>query len=235
MTDSTRAVAPIRFGPFELDVRSGELRSHERVVTLTAQPLAVLLALVERPGQLVSRDELRARLWPDGTSVDYEHGLNTAVRRLREALGDSADEPRYIETLPRRGYRLLAAPVQTAVVEAEPPRSSEVPLTAPPRTRLKMFVGVALVAAVTGVLAWRWNDRPSDPPGAPSRALSRVTFGDGLQTDVSWSPDGNRIAFASDRNGNLDIWVQSLDGSDPALIAASPAPDRQPAWSPAAT
>ncbi len=74
-----------------------------------AQPLHVLLALIERPGSVVARDELRARLWPADTYVDFEHGLNAVVKRLRDALGDSADAPRYIETVPRRGYRLVAA------------------------------------------------------------------------------------------------------------------------------
>jgi Tol biopolymer transport system component/DNA-binding winged helix-turn-helix (wHTH) protein len=234
MTDSDHA-SPIRFGPFELDVRSGEVRSNERVVTLTAQPLAVLLALLERPGHVITRDELRARLWPDGTFVDHEHGLNTAVRRLREALGDSAEQPRYVETLPRRGYRLIATPVDADPVK---PVSQVEPTAQPARRRQdsrRALSGVALLSAVLAFLAWRWTrgpDEPSQDGPARARMVSRLTFGDGLQTDVTWSPEGTRIAYASDRNGNLDIWVQALDGGEPIAIASSPAPDRQPAWSP---
>jgi TolB-like protein/Flp pilus assembly protein TadD len=99
----------VRFGPFELDVRSGELKKQGRRVRLQDQPLLVLQALLERRGDLVTRDELRRRLWPDNTFVDFEDGLNTAVMRLREALGDVAKRPRYIETRPRRGYRFIAA------------------------------------------------------------------------------------------------------------------------------
>lgn len=230
MTDSDRA-SPIRFGPFELDVRTGELRSPERLVTLTAQPLAVLLALLDRPGDLVTRDELRKRLWPDDTFVDYEHGLNTAVRRLREALGDSADEPRCIETLPRRGYRLIATPVLPGG-----PQPAIGPTAAPvTRRHRRALAGAALLVTVLALLAWRWTHGPRElAGGAASRpqAITRLTFGDGLQTDVTWSPDSTRIAYASDRNGNPDIWVQSLDGGEPVLVAASPAPDTQPAWSP---
>ena len=100
---------PIRVGEFLLDPRSGELRSDSGRQSLSAQPLHVLLALADRPGELVTRDELRQRLWPADTYVDFEHGLNAIVKRLRDALGDSADTPRYIETVPRRGYRLVAA------------------------------------------------------------------------------------------------------------------------------
>ena len=101
--------AGIRVGEFVLDPRSGELRGEAGRQMLSAQPLQVLLALVEHPGELVARDELRQRLWPADTFVDFEHGLNAIVKRLRDALGDSADTPRYIETVPRRGYRLVAA------------------------------------------------------------------------------------------------------------------------------
>ena len=97
----------VRFGPFELDPRTGELHSGGAHVILSEQPLRLLLALLDRPGQLVTRDELRQRLWPDDTFVDFEHGLNAAVKRLRDALGDAADDPRYVETLPRRGYRFV--------------------------------------------------------------------------------------------------------------------------------
>jgi TolB-like protein/Flp pilus assembly protein TadD len=96
-----------RFGPFEFDVRSRDLKKRGRRIRLQDQPLVVLETLLDRPGELVTRDELRQRLWPDGTFVDFDDGLNTAVMRLREALGDVATRPRYIETRPRRGYRFI--------------------------------------------------------------------------------------------------------------------------------
>src|SRR4029453_2819705 len=99
----------VRFGPFQLDLRTGELRKAGARINLPEQPLQVLKALLDRPGDLVTREELRQRLWPAETFVDFEHGLNAAVRRLRDALGDSADVPRFVETLPRRGYRFIAA------------------------------------------------------------------------------------------------------------------------------
>src|SRR5450759_1796327 len=103
----------VRFGKFELDLRTRELRSDSRTLTLQEQPFQILAALLERPGQLVTRDELTKRLWPSDTFVDFEHSLNKAVNRLREALEDSAEHPSLIETLPRRGYRFIA-PLESA-------------------------------------------------------------------------------------------------------------------------
>jgi cholera toxin transcriptional activator len=97
-----------RFGIFELDSSTGELRRRGLRVKLHAQPLQVLLMLVERPGEIVTREEICRALWPDGTFVDHEHSVNSAVNRLREALGDKAANPRFIETLARRGYRFVA-------------------------------------------------------------------------------------------------------------------------------
>jgi TolB-like protein/DNA-binding winged helix-turn-helix (wHTH) protein/lipoprotein NlpI len=99
----------LRFGSFELDVRSRELRTGAARVRLQEQPFEILCMMLERPGAVVTRDQLRQRLWPDGTFVDFEHSLNAAVKRLRAALGDDADNPRFVETLPRRGYRFIAA------------------------------------------------------------------------------------------------------------------------------
>src|SRR2546425_10209439 len=99
--------ATLRFGPFKVDVRAGELWKQGRRVGLQDQPLQVLLALLERPGDLVTRDELHRRLWPNGTFVGFEDGLNTAVMRLRGALADHASRPRYIETRARHGYRFI--------------------------------------------------------------------------------------------------------------------------------
>jgi len=105
-----------RFGVFEVDSRTGELRRKGMLVKLHAQPLQLLLLMLERPGELLTREKICRELWPDGTFVDYEHGVNSAVNRLREALGDSAGNPRFVETLARRGYRFLA-PVEQVGLE----------------------------------------------------------------------------------------------------------------------
>jgi DNA-binding winged helix-turn-helix (wHTH) protein len=97
-----------RFGVFEADAATGELRRQGLRVKLNAQPFQILLMLLDRPGQLITRDEISRVLWPEGTFVDYEHGVNSAVNRIREALGDTAGSPRFVETLARRGYRFLA-------------------------------------------------------------------------------------------------------------------------------
>jgi len=98
-----------RFGSFEMDLRAGELRKHGVRIRLQTQPFQILGMLLERPGDVVTREELRQALWPGDTFVDFDHGLNNAINRLRETLGDSAESPRFLETLPRRGYRFIAA------------------------------------------------------------------------------------------------------------------------------
>ena len=99
----------VSFGPYRIDLRSGELYKGSERIVLQGQTFRLLEGLLERPGEVLGRDELRARLWPGDTFVDFEHSINAAVRRLRRALGDSADAPRYIETLHRRGYRFVGA------------------------------------------------------------------------------------------------------------------------------
>src|SRR5713101_1721332 len=98
----------VRFGTFEVNLQTGELRRRGQKVKLQEQPLQVLAALLERPGEMVTREELRSKLWPADTFVDFDHGLNAAIKRLRDALGESADAPVFIETLARRGYRFIA-------------------------------------------------------------------------------------------------------------------------------
>src|SRR6202044_291997 len=106
MSESVRD-SKIRFGVFELDMRSGELRKAGIRISLQDQPLKVLNALVEQPGEVVTREELKRRIWPNDSFGDFDHAVNVAVAKLRAALGDSADVPRYVETLPRRGYRFI--------------------------------------------------------------------------------------------------------------------------------
>src|SRR5580692_8568655 len=108
----------IRFGVFELDLRSGEIQKQGRKIRLEGQPVHVLICLLENRGELVTREELHRKLWPADTFVNFEHGLNAAVKRLRQALNDSADNPRFVETLPRRGYRFIA-PIQVVAASED--------------------------------------------------------------------------------------------------------------------
>src|ERR1700730_17049771 len=108
MAEAAHTATLVRFGTFELDLRAGELRKGGAKLRLGGQPLQVLAILLESPGKVVTRDELQKRLWPD-TFVDVDHNLNTAVNKIREVLGDSAENPRFVETLPRRGYRFIGS------------------------------------------------------------------------------------------------------------------------------
>jgi DNA-binding winged helix-turn-helix (wHTH) protein len=131
----------VRFGPFEADFRTQELWKHGIRLKLSGQPFQVLKMLISRPGELITRDELRNLLWPEDTFVDFRHGLNAAVNKLRETLGDSADNPKYIETLPRRGYRFIGQveapqpePYETEIENAvpEPPAVATLPIVEAP-------------------------------------------------------------------------------------------------------
>jgi DNA-binding winged helix-turn-helix (wHTH) protein len=133
MLDAPTGMRVAQFGLYEVNLTTGELRKHGIRLKLQEQPFQILVLLLARPGKLVTRDEIRQRLWPSGTFVDFDNGLNTALSRLREVLGDSAESPRYIETLARRGYRWMV-PVDwmasrsadlPAVVSVEAPSDTE--------------------------------------------------------------------------------------------------------------
>jgi len=135
MTADESLQSPIRFGAFELGLHSGELRKHGVKVKLRSQSFQILAMLLERPGQVITREELQTRLWGGDTFVDFDRGLNKAVNRLRDALGDSAESPRFIETLPKRGYRFIGAiemaqnegPAAETLASRETPRVLETP------------------------------------------------------------------------------------------------------------
>src|SRR3984893_75483 len=142
-----------RFGVFEADLRAGELRKHGVKLKLQDQPFQILALLLERPGEVVTRDELQHKLWPADTFVDFDTGLNTAIKRLRDALGDSAESPRFVETLPRRGYRFIASVEHIDDLPVHTERSPE------QRTRLvavlqpeKLWIALGLVAAILALL-----------------------------------------------------------------------------------
>jgi TolB-like protein/DNA-binding winged helix-turn-helix (wHTH) protein/Flp pilus assembly protein TadD len=190
----------LRFGVFELDLRAGELRKHGLLVRLQEQPLQVLAMLLEQPGELVTREELQKKLWPANTFVDFDHGLNKAISKIREALGDSAESPRFVETVSRRGYRFLAE-VKTA--DTGPVRSPDVALSPHPTTETqgrvastvspeapkhrlpalawKISVPVLLIL-VASVAAWRFYSR--DLPSSKIQSLAVLPL-ESLSADAS--------------------------------------------------
>ena len=162
MQDSARL---IRFGIFEVNLDSGELCRRGVKVKLQEQPLQALLMLLERPGEVTKRDELQKRLWPTDTFGDFDRGLNKAINRLRIALGDDADNPRFIETMPQRGYRFLA-PVETVPIDLPlSPFASEDPLRssggARPQRRRVLAIAGGLVAIPLLSLGYRFVRSPS--------------------------------------------------------------------------
>jgi TolB-like protein/DNA-binding winged helix-turn-helix (wHTH) protein/Tfp pilus assembly protein PilF len=169
MDAKTAARHVYRFGVFELDAEAGELRKAGARLRVQEQPLRVLRALVEGGGRVVSRDELRQQLWPADTFVDFDHGLNEAIARVRTALGDSADSPRFIETLPRRGYRFVAP------VEGLSAAPATEPAPAGRSSRRRRWAVVAAAVLVLGGVAWllaRGGPRATAPPRAPIRSLA---------------------------------------------------------------
>lgn len=179
------ATAPVRlrFGVFEADLRAGELRKHGVRLKLQQQPFQVLAMLLERPGQTVTREELRNRLWTAETFVDFDHGVNKSINRIRDALGDSATSPRFVETVARRGYRFIAdvtavegasearigVPVAPAD-ESAPPVPSPAPTGRLRRSYLWPITGIALALASIVVVAWALQLRAPQP--APIRSLA---------------------------------------------------------------
>src|SRR5580693_8127102 len=121
----------VQLGGFELDLKAGELRKGTRKIRLQEQPFRILEMLVNSAGEVVTREEIRKRLWPNDTVVEFDHSIHTAIKKLRQALGDSAERPKYVETVPRRGYRLLV-PVELVDASSVGPRAPATELSSPP-------------------------------------------------------------------------------------------------------
>ena len=224
----TQPHAFFRFGTFELDVTSGELRKAGVLVSLQDQSLKALVELVERPGDLVTRDRLRQRLWPDGTFVDFDHGLNAVINRLRETLGDSAETPRFIQTVPRRGYRFIA-PVEGGV-------EARAAVPQPPigllRTRKFLWVaigaaGVVLIVAATALL------RRAPSVDTPSPSIVALTRLPGRESGPAFAPDGEQVAFewSGEKLDNSDIYVTLVGSTSVRRLTTDSADDFAPSWS----
>jgi Tol biopolymer transport system component/DNA-binding winged helix-turn-helix (wHTH) protein len=222
----------LSFGPFEADLQTQELKRQGVRLRLPGQSFQILAMLVQRPGQLISREELHQALWPSDTFIDFEKGINAAINRLREALGDSAENPQYVETLPRRGYRFISD-VTGGTAPFEPAEGPGLEGRRGSR-RLSWALRISILFAATvlaGTSFFLYKGRHV-PKLIAQRALTRLTFEDGLQSGVTWSPDNRFIAYSSDRGGKSDIWVRQISGGDPVQITKGPGHNWQPDWSP---
>jgi Tol biopolymer transport system component/DNA-binding winged helix-turn-helix (wHTH) protein len=235
----------MRFGTYEVDLRLGELRKNGIRVKLTGQPFQILAILLEHPGDLVTREQIQRRLWPSDTFVDFDSGLNAAINRVREALGDSAENPRFVETLPRRGYRFIAqlvdsrptsatlpaaesnvSPAQTITGQGALPASEASERR--PLSRRLLIGGVFMLAvlAVAMALISRLGRRSS---GWDFQAMkiSRVTQS-GNATNVAISPDGRYVVYVLREGEKQSLNVRQVaTGSDVQILP----PDEVVIWS----
>ena len=225
----------IRFGPYEADLHSGELRKRGIKVRIGQQSFDVLRMLLEHAGEVVLRDEIRLKLWPEDTTVAFDHSINAAIQKLRDALDESAGNPRFIETLPRRGYRFIGTvelPAATPAIEVVTPAAAEplsekaepdepVPAAPPRRRRLAMAgIAVATLLALLATAGWRsWMSR------TPARSWI-ISLGE--LNDAVVSPDGSAVMYRDSRG----LHLRSMDTiQETSLYAAGPLVD-VPAWSP---
>src|SRR5215471_1813020 len=204
--DSGVVSACIRFGPFEVSPDSGELRKNGRRLRLSGQAVQVLVILVENPGKAVAREELQKKLWPGASFGDFDHGLNAAVNRLREVLGDSVAEPKFIETVPRHGYRFIGQ------IEAELPTQETTPPVElspgnrPIRSRLRRHwrlistAGALLLIFGIGAYVLLLHTTNS----SQERTVPFTTYV-GFEGAPSFSPDGNEIAFSWAREDGKSV------------------------------
>ena len=245
----------IRFGVFEADLRSGELRKSGVKIRLRDQAFQVLTELLERPGEVVTREELRDRLWPDGTFVDFDHSLNAAVNSIRDVLGDSAASPRFVETVPRRGYRFIA-PVEK-LGESAPDPLSPLPRTqeasqshttdsatlrpngegenasaGPPNRRVSLRQAIWAVSLVVliaaAVTSYRLLNKRPEAQVSPSPKKTYITSYPGMENQPSFSPDASQVAFA----WGGDIYVKLIGVEPPRQITTGPLDEVNPVWSP---
>jgi len=214
----------VRFGIFDVDLRTGELRKGGAKIKLHGQPFNVLAIPLERPGQVVTREELQQTLWAGDTFVDFEQGLNKAINRVREALGDDANNPRFVETLPRRGYRFIAPLENTSPTTAQPPRD-ELPVRPSWRQRLLWSAVSLAVAALAGAGVWYLQPSP-----AIAKPVIRFTItlpsGQHLagldHRALALSPDGTKLAYvAATRGGVQEIYVRAMDTDEVSAIGGT--------------
>jgi eukaryotic-like serine/threonine-protein kinase len=239
---SSQPTAPrvIRFGLFEADLSAGELRKQNRNIKLQYQPFQVLALLLSRPGDVVTREELQRALWPADTFVEFDQGLNTAIKKIRLALGDSADNPRFVETVARRGYRFLAPVAEAAKGAAADQAAHEIQEmtgnVAENRRRwhvlLWAVVGILSLALIAVV---RIRQRPTETHAIRFQVPPPERVAQEFVDIPAVSPDGRHVVFSgTDSAGGRHLWLHSLDSLTTELvpeIQADHLPYR-PFWSP---
>ena len=236
----------VRFGAFEADLQAGELRKSGIRVRLQDQPFRVLALLLERSGEVVSREELRAQIWPDDTFVDFDHSLNTAINKIREALGDSASHPRFVETIPRRGYRFVfpvprppAKDGAEAGVGSPPPGAPATRGILPKRERLAWVIAaVATIGALAVGVAYFAEPSREPAEGPPLTTFQihppeGITFAPLATTGPpTISPDGQHLVFRGEsKDGSRMLWHRPLDSMDVHSLAGTQGA-AYPFWSP---
>jgi DNA-binding winged helix-turn-helix (wHTH) protein len=244
MASQPQSTARLAFGPFEVNVPAGQLLKSGVRIRLSGQPFQILLILLAHPGDVVTNEQLRERIWKEGTFVDFEHGLHAAVNKLRRALGDSAENPRYIETVPGRGYRFIGAlgrqpvPISGSLSDLPlpPPAGGEL---SPARSKLgrRWWIAAAVTLPLGALGIWALSHLRQTP--ADERVLrlqinppagSEFTFGT-QAAGISLSPDGKTAAYIATDHGKAALWVQPLDGATARVLAGTEEAGL-PFWSP---
>src|SRR4030095_10357147 len=243
------------FGPFLADAEQSVLLRDGQVVPLGLKAFELLLFLLRQRGQVVKKDELLRQVWPD--TVVEENNLVRQISALRKALDEHPNESQYILTIPGRGYRFVAGVREWDSEESAAPKPGqsngigasaqvgqsetatevkESPSRQASRSRRNWLraptaIGVVIAATALAVfILWRvWRPDSAIDHGAQPK-LWQLTFDPGLESEPTWSPDGNLIAYSSDRGGNFDIWVRPVGEGNPVCVTTSPAHDWQPDW-----
>src|SRR4051812_33134733 len=226
----------VRFGVFEVDLDRAELRKQGLRVRLQEQPFQVLAALLSIPGEVVTREDLIHRLWPDGTVVDFDRGLNAAVTRLRQALSDSAESPRYVETVARRGYRFVgpvdqgAGKPEPAVAPTDSREGSPASGRAARRTRV-WLAGIPIVLIATAAGWGVWNPGTKHEFGVTAKG-TMLTGAAGAERSTSFSRDGTQVVYEWEReDGEHHLYLKVIGSGDPIPLTAGPGSEYGPAWS----
>lgn len=215
----------VRFGIFEIDLKAGELRRRGLRVKLQQQPLQVLAALLEHPGEVVTRDELRNKLWPADTFVDFDHGLNAAIKRLRDALGESAETPIFVETVARRGYRFIGNIDRPAATSSARPRRRQ-------RLSLRNALVIGLIVCAIALSSLYYSHLRRSKTGQPT--VIPVVTNVGEKYTPSLSPDGQHLAFAWNGGAgpHFSIYVKIVGTEESLRLTKEASIDFNPVWSP---